>query len=296
MEDDDIEYDITFPSPSAGIDDSDEMLDDYVIEGESKEPVIILIGWAGCKPKHLTKYCKIYEKRCITIQYIPPTDVSYVKPKLMTNLAKKVLDLIKDFNLEANPIFFHIFSNNGSFMYTEITKLLTSPGNKYRNLQVKGTIIDSAPGKRRVMRAAWAFAIASGQRGLARYIAYIGMMFYLVILRVYLFFLMLFSGDNSANPNHVYNDIKEDKTRWPQLFIFSDADKVIPASDITEIAEYRRDRFGVTVDTLQFEDTDHVAHFKDHPEAYTLKCNTFLDKCLKGNRDVECIEKEIPDQ
>lgn len=63
MEDDDIEYDITFPSPSTGIDDGDEILDDYVIEGESIEPVIILIGWAGCKPKHLAKYCKIYEKR-----------------------------------------------------------------------------------------------------------------------------------------------------------------------------------------------------------------------------------------
>jgi hypothetical protein len=63
MEDDDIEYDITFPSPNTGVDEGDEMLNDYVIEGESVEPVIIFIGWAGCKPKHLAKYCKIYEKR-----------------------------------------------------------------------------------------------------------------------------------------------------------------------------------------------------------------------------------------
>lgn len=63
MEDDDIEYDITFPSPGVGIDDSDGELDEYVIEGESKEPVVFLIGCAGCQPKHLAKYCKIYEKR-----------------------------------------------------------------------------------------------------------------------------------------------------------------------------------------------------------------------------------------
>ena len=227
----------------------------------------------------------IYFFRCITIQYIPPTDVSYLNPKLMTNLSTKLLDLIKDFNLEANPIFFHIFSNNGSFMYTEITKVLISPGNKYKNLQVKGAIIDSAPGKRRILRASWAFAIASGKRGFARYIAFFGMIFYLIYLRVYLFFTMFFQGTDLANPNHVYNNIKEDKTRWPQLFIFSKADKVIPASDIVEIADYRREMFGVAVDTLQFQDSDHVAHFKDHPESYTVQCNAFLEKCLKSATD-----------
>lgn len=215
-----------------------------------------------------------------------------MNPVRMTTLASKVLDLIKDFNLEANPIFFHIFSNNGSFMYTEITKILTSPGNKYRNLQVKGTIVDSAPGKRRVMKAAWAFALASGQRGLACYIYYIGMAFYLMFLRVYLYITLLFSGNKSPNPNNIYSDMKEDTTRWPQLFIYSAADKIIPPSDITEIAEYRRDHFGVSVDTLMFEDSDHVAHFKDHPESYTVQCNAFLDKCLQNVKDAENIENE----
>ena len=63
MEDDDIDYDITFPSPHTDLDDSDEVLDEYVFEGESKEPVVFLVGWAGCQPKHLAKYSKIYEKR-----------------------------------------------------------------------------------------------------------------------------------------------------------------------------------------------------------------------------------------
>lgn len=208
----------------------------------------------------------------------------------MTILATKLLDLIKDFNLEANPIFFHIFSNNGSFMYTEITRVLTSPGNKYKNLQVKGVIIDSAPGKRRVLRAAWAFAIASGQRGFARYVAYIGMIFYLLFLRVCLYIKMFFQTSGSANPHYVYEEIKEDKTRWPQLFIFSKADKIIPPSDIMEIAEYRKEEFGVLVETLQYEDSDHVAHFKDHPESYTVQCYAFLDTCLKLGSDIDCLD------
>lgn len=48
MEDDDIEYDIIFFFFGVGIDDSDEVFDEYVIEGELKEFVVFLIGWVGC--------------------------------------------------------------------------------------------------------------------------------------------------------------------------------------------------------------------------------------------------------
>lgn len=52
----------------------------------------------------------------------------------MISFAIKLFDLIKDFNLEVNLIFFYIFSNNGSFMYIEIIKVLILFGNKYKNL------------------------------------------------------------------------------------------------------------------------------------------------------------------
>ena len=64
MEDDDIEYDITFPSPTGPEEDIE---DEYVIEGEVKEPVVILLGWAGCQEKHLQKYCQIYEERSVEV-------------------------------------------------------------------------------------------------------------------------------------------------------------------------------------------------------------------------------------
>ena len=64
MEDDDIEYDITFPSPTGPEEDIE---DEYVIEGEVKEPVVILLGWAGCQEKHLQKYCQIYEERSVQL-------------------------------------------------------------------------------------------------------------------------------------------------------------------------------------------------------------------------------------
>lgn len=67
MEDDDLEYDITFPAPRSLEDDEEDddvdLLNDFVVTGETKEPVIILIGWAGCKDQYLAKYSKIYQHK-----------------------------------------------------------------------------------------------------------------------------------------------------------------------------------------------------------------------------------------
>lgn len=67
-----LDYDITFPTPTAGdvFDDDDDadLLQDFVVTGEVVEPVVILIGWAGCKDQYLAKYSKIYEQnRCVTL-------------------------------------------------------------------------------------------------------------------------------------------------------------------------------------------------------------------------------------
>lgn len=54
---DDLEYSVTFPSP-----DPSEV-DLGVPDSNGKEPVVILLGWAGSKDKFLAKYSAIYEKR-----------------------------------------------------------------------------------------------------------------------------------------------------------------------------------------------------------------------------------------
>lgn len=37
----------------------------------TKEPVVILLGWAGCKDKHLSKYSAIYNEQ-VHINYSSP--------------------------------------------------------------------------------------------------------------------------------------------------------------------------------------------------------------------------------
>lgn len=69
MEEDDFEYDITFPTRKAfSLNEAAcpaENLDDFAYEGDSSEPepVVFLLGWAGCKDKYLAKYSEFYVQR-----------------------------------------------------------------------------------------------------------------------------------------------------------------------------------------------------------------------------------------
>ena len=66
-EDKELDYRITFPSPT--IRGETESLDEDFVEpmiNSPTEPVVILLGWAGCQEKHLKKYASIYDKRLLS--------------------------------------------------------------------------------------------------------------------------------------------------------------------------------------------------------------------------------------
>ena len=63
--------------------------------------------------------------RCITIKYTAPKDVAFFNVSKLKDIACKVLDLLDDYSVTDNPIFFHIFSNNGSYVYENIVRVLT---------------------------------------------------------------------------------------------------------------------------------------------------------------------------
>ncbi|XP_064476280.1 uncharacterized protein LOC135390516 [Ornithodoros turicata] len=113
---DDVEYDITFPSPG-------KRRSDF---STAKEPVVYLLGWAGCKHRHLSKYGAVYEEQgCITVKYIAPPKY-FFQPKLSGSVledhAFTLVNLIEDLKLEEHPLFFHVFSNGGAFVYSLMSR------------------------------------------------------------------------------------------------------------------------------------------------------------------------------
>ena len=66
---DDFEYDITFPIRRTGrLDDAAQSVADledleFDEDYNGLEPVVFLLGWAGCKDKYLAKYSEFYEQK-----------------------------------------------------------------------------------------------------------------------------------------------------------------------------------------------------------------------------------------
>ena len=206
--------------------------------------------------------------------------MTYFQPDELRIISKKLLDLIPDYSLEENPVFFHVFSNNGSFVYSQISDILLSGEHKKFNcLKVKGCIIDSAPGKRRITKAAYAFALASGKTGLYLHGVFIYIIFYLFFTAIYASICSLFYGKNYAGtPHTLYGRMKEDKSRWPQLYLFSKADKIIPYTDSEEVLKYRSEVLKVQVECQCFDDSDHCSHLRKYRESYIANCYRFIDK------------------
>uniref|UniRef100_A0A8C6ZPD6 Transmembrane protein 53 n=1 Tax=Nothoprocta perdicaria TaxID=30464 RepID=A0A8C6ZPD6_NOTPE len=115
-------------------------------------PVVVLLGWAGCRDRHLAKYSAIYSHTgCATIRYTAPWRMVFFSEsfgiKSLQTPAKRLLELLFDYSMENRPILFHVFSNGGVMLYRYILEALHTQ-QPFKSLRVVGTIFDSAPGRR----------------------------------------------------------------------------------------------------------------------------------------------------
>lgn len=64
----------------------------------------------------------------------------------------------------------------------------------------------------------------------------------------------------------------------PRLYLYSQADSIIPASDIEAAIAADRKR-GLGVSAVCFSGSEHVAHYREHPEQYATACLEFTRLC-----------------
>ncbi|CAL1291013.1 unnamed protein product [Larinioides sclopetarius] len=261
--DDDFEFYITFP-----------VIAEPVV---SKEPVIILFGWAGCVDRYLAKYSEIYQKKgCTTIRYITSPNVvspRCIDEKKIHNLAGNVINLLLDMKFDKHPIFFHVFSNGGATVYRYVSELMRK---KHPNdFQIKGCIFDSCPAKVRAsgfVRATLAMTDGSlVKRYMIAFVALVRAM----ILGVYSALLSFFTG--KINYYLLWNALLEEPNICPQLFLFSKTDNVCCWDTIQEFADYRKKK-GVDVKVVLFEESEHVKHLVKYRDEYLNHVYSFIDE------------------
>ncbi|KAJ8274324.1 hypothetical protein COCON_G00089490 [Conger conger] len=270
MGDENIDYNIVFP-------------ESFVTERHwqgSKEPVVILLGWGGCKDKHLTKYSSLYNERgCITVRYTAPLKTVFISEsfgyKELNTTAHKLLELLYDYEVENNPIFFHIFSNGGFMLYRYMAELLHSHS-RFSTLKVVGAVVDSGPGSQNLRGALRAITAALGPN-----INVVLLYFFLGLFgfMVFLLRIVLYSITKYIHKNH-YDAMRDQPSAWPQLYLYSRADKVIRHRDVEQMVKAVQEK-GVTVDSFDFGTSAHVSHFRDYPEEYSSRCLAFLMRCMQ---------------
>ncbi|XP_029474589.1 transmembrane protein 53 [Rhinatrema bivittatum] len=268
MKDTDLDYTIVFPDPSLP----------SALE-TCKAPVVILLGWGGCKDPYLAKYSDIYRNQgCTVIRYTSPWMSAFFSESLgrrtLRLYAKKLLELLFDYEIDKSPIFFHVFSNNGMMMYRYIVQLLHCH-RQFCMLKVVGTVFDSGPGNRNVLGSIRALNTVL--------ISQTNFLFRMVILLVFIivvvvFRIVLYPFTRFLHESH-YDAMKKDYSTWPHLYLYSKADKIISAQDIEEMVQARRMR-GQRIEVVVFTKSEHVNHLREHPAKYIEACTCFLMSCL----------------
>ncbi|GCB61954.1 transmembrane protein 53 [Scyliorhinus torazame] len=248
--------------------------------GLKEDPVIILLGWAGCQDKHLAKYSNIYKDQgCIALRFIAPWRQIFfpgIFDKTLHYTARKLLDLLFDIGMEEHPILFHVFSNGGCMLYRHIVELLCNKTETYFNkLNVVGTIFDSAPANRNLqggIRALYT-VLGSSTNVFVKCIAIPAFVLF-VFLQVVLYPVTQFISLSC------YDALKVDPSRWPQLFFYSKSDKIIPYKDIETMIKVRK-LLDIQVQSVDFNTSQHVSHFRKFPDEYSAKCIGFLKDCVQ---------------
>ncbi|XP_008585201.1 PREDICTED: transmembrane protein 53 isoform X1 [Galeopterus variegatus] len=247
-------------------------------EAGTRQPVVILLGWGGCKDKNLAKYSAIYHERgCIVIRYTAPWHMVFFAESLgipsLRVLAQKLLELLFHHEIEKEPLLFHVFSNAGIMLYRYMLELLQTH-QRFCHLRVVGTIFDSGPGDSNLVGALRALSAVLEHRP-----AMLRLLLLAAFALVAVLFHVLLAPLTALFHTHFYESLQDADSRWPELYLYSRADKVVLASDVERMVEARL-AHQVPVHSVDFVSSAHVSHLRDYPTYYTSLCVNFVHSCV----------------
>ncbi|CAG7827844.1 unnamed protein product [Allacma fusca] len=83
---------------------------------------------------------------CIVVRYIAPLRVTFLNYDQIPKLAVRAVDILRECQLNAHPMFFNVFSNGGSFLYSRMIQTIAATHHVGEcTFDIQGTIFDSAP-------------------------------------------------------------------------------------------------------------------------------------------------------
>ncbi|KAL5199717.1 hypothetical protein ABZP36_020920 [Zizania latifolia] len=265
------------------------------------QTVVVLLGWLGSRQKHLKRYADWYTSRgfhAVTFT-LPMSDiVSYnlggKAEKNVEMLAEHLADWVREEN--GKKIVFHTFSNTGWLCYGVILENLQRQ-DPCAMEKIKGCVVDSAPvavPDSQVWASGFSAAIMKkhsvATKGLGSNDTRPDVLVVesnkpavteAVLLSALekVFDVVLNYPAINRKLSDVMELLSSKQPKCPQLYIYSSADRVIPAKSVESFVERQR-RAGHEVRACDFVSSPHVDHYRSNPELYTSQLTSFLDNCV----------------
>ncbi|XP_027098621.1 transmembrane protein 53 [Coffea eugenioides] len=266
--------------------------------------VVVLLGWLGAKQKHLNRYAEWYTSRgfhAITFTFPMSEILSYqVGGKAEQDIELLVNHLADWLEEDGKNLVFHTFSNTGWLTYgVVLEKLQRSDPNLMG--RIKGCIVDSAPVaapdpqvwasgfsaaflKKNSVATKGATSEQSANMS-KRNKTIVGEAkpeltetALLVVLKKF-FEVVLNLPTVNRRLSDVLSLLTSQQPSCPQLYIYSSADRVIPAGSVESFIDGQR-KNGRKVRACNFISTPHVDHFRNDPKLYSSQLTQFLDDCV----------------
>ncbi|GFR49268.1 hypothetical protein Agub_g11248 [Astrephomene gubernaculifera] len=249
---------------------------------------VVVIGWMGSSKRYLNKYGALWARS-------GDHEVLLVRPSVAQTLVRwrgvvvagRDIDRVARLHREnpAMPTVYHIFSTGGFIHAGTMWRWMDEVEDvaQRRDLleEVRAIIFDSAPASvnpdmasRAIVSAlthtpaeelrqdmpGWQGALLGGTRG---------------FLQGY-----LRSRGVQLRTEEVYDAWYNLAPTCPQLYLYSDADPLVPAGDVERYMGVQEGR-GVEVSGHKWGDSGHVEHYRRYPHEYAYQISAFLARALK---------------
>jgi len=272
---------------------------------DKSQTVVVLLGWLGSRQKHLKRYADWYTSRGFHVVTftLPMSDiVSYnlggKAEKNVEMLSEHLADWVREES--GKKIIFHTFSNTGWLCYGVILENLQQQDPSAVD-RIKACVVDSAPVAAPDPQV-WALGFSAAlmkkrsvtTKGLgsddsrsdvlvveSNKEPKLGEAVLLSALESF-FDVVLNYPKINRRLSDVMELLSSKQPKCPQLYIYSSADRVIPAKSVEAFIEGQR-KAGHEVRACDFVSSPHVDHYRSNPGLYTSQLGNFLEECVLAN-------------
>ncbi|KIY62086.1 hypothetical protein CYLTODRAFT_459295 [Cylindrobasidium torrendii FP15055 ss-10] len=255
--------------------------------------IIIIFGWLGGSLRHVQRYTRPYEKlypHATQIIVTNPAKFWWITEAQRRKVLRPAVDLLLTLGCTGSTsestlptdqrprILTHAFSNGGSYSLAMLGSMLSIPATAAKeSSEPSALILDSTPGLVTLKQAMTAFGMSIRSS-----------MSIIVAFGVWLRWQFQRKPDPARLKEWLLlpSPLPWLKRDSPRLYVYSKPDTILDWKQVQAHAKTCREQLGYPVEDLVFEDTQHVAHARMHPDEYWEAVDRTWKAALRKDRSL----------